>query len=140
MEFKKGDKVIWIGKKPEMYYLDLTVGKEYIVHSTITDGSFRDVVVYKEGDKGTKHYFMMEDNFTKAPERQPKAVKFNENENGSQGKLWLQVAKFADRKGNTTTIKRSPCRHYYIKRPGAKQVRATKAQVKAVLEQVAGNI
>ena len=64
------------------------------------------------------------------------------DENDSQmevGKVWLQVATFQDSKGNEITIKRSPCRHYYISRDD-KQVRSNIAEIKELLQKSVGNL
>ena len=64
------------------------------------------------------------------------------DENDSQlevGKVWLQVATFQDSKGNEITVKRSPCRHYYIS-VGGEQVRSNIAEVKELLQKAVDNL
>lgn len=115
---------------------DLEVGKVFAVEEDDIDTDYvhpnwTDMRVELEGH--THGVWVDQAYFTEVPK--PVA-----NEKRSQGKLWLQVAEFHDRKGNKTTVKRSPCRHYYIKKPGKTQKRATKADVQAVLAQATENL
>lgn len=131
-KFKAGDKVVFLGKYPEMFDDDYVVGKVYIVEShDVPSPHITWPVSERSGDlrlvdeDNLDLAYMRADNFELAP-----------NENDSQvgtGKLRVTLAEFTDRKGSTITIKRSACRHYYMKKPGQPQVRIHKKQLSGIL-------
>ena len=116
-KFKIGDKVVFNGNIREMYDSKFTIGQTYIVVNNTYD-------LYVEDLGGRRFAFMNEDNFDRL------------NENSSQvgtGKLRVMKAQFIDRNGDTITIKRSECRHYYMKKPGQPQTRIKKKQLSGIL-------
>ncbi len=130
--FNVGDEVIYTGKIYEMFQDDYTKGQTYVVAiPAYQDRSDR--IKVKDLD-GKELVWMLTKNF------KHKEKPVVPNKNGSHGKLWLQVATFHDRQGNKTVVKRSPCRHYYIKTPGKAQKRVNKDGVRQLLADAASTI
>lgn len=51
-------------------------------------------------------------------------------------RLVLMRAEFKDSEGRNVVVKRSPCRHYYVKVDGSKQQRVSLQSIKQVVENV----
>lgn len=106
---------------------DLTIGKVYPterVDNRYSDGFGADMLI--EDDKGNEQWvelFHFEE---------VKSLDDNDSHVGT-GKLKVTKAQFIDRNGDKITIKRSPCRHYYMKKPGQPQVRIKKRQLSGIL-------
>lgn len=202
-KYDKGDKVVWMGKHPEMFDGDLIVGQVYTVMSHEMPGDGLGVSqpsgdLYVTDDDGKGLTYMRGDNFLPYDgepvprynngdivvvtsrnqgaefKEIPTVCKLSQktsydylatniddpdeswyvgddqlepytkqDENGSQletGKLKLSEATFHNKSGSNVTVKRSACRHYYIKYPGKKQQRVTKAQVKDLLVNAAATL
>jgi len=129
-QYKPGDKVVFLGLYQELFDEDYTVGKVYTVASHDMPGAKGRNVFEPSGDlRLVDEYnldltYMRGDNFELAEQ---------ESLPTGTGKLKVTKAQFTDRNGDKITIKRSLCRHYYMKRPGQPQQRIKKKQLSGIL-------
>ena len=118
-------------------YSDLTVGKVYSTDRYDDDYAEQfvpDMLITLDNDKTT---WVEVHHFLEVNKPAIQAVKDENDSHVGTGKLKVTMAQFTDRNGDTITIKRSACRHYYMKKPGQPQQRIHKKQLSGILSGLA---
>ena len=115
----------------------LTVGKVYTT-DRYDDASVErfipDMLITLDN---AKIYWVEVHHFLEVNKPATQAVKDENDSHVGTGKLKVTMAQFTDRNGDTITIKRSACRHYYMKKPGQPQQRIHKKQLSGILSGLA---
>ena len=141
-EYKLGDTVVITARDGLLGAHDYKIGQKVIITGTdykrrgLLDGIATEYYDTKPVDGG--HGWYIHDGECELAEDEA-----TEDENDYQlesGRFRLKTATFLGKGGERVTIKRSKCRHYYLKSDSIKQKRITKAEAAELLTEVVNSI